>query len=395
VRLNLLVPLLGLALLACKTEPQADSATQLSPAARSFVHQALAPFAGDTLIDHHVHVIGLGNSGSGIEVNADMQSLSHPFKYTRFNSFLDAAGIDDLARADQQYIDILLSQIEQIEVPLKVVGLALDRHYLENGEPLAAETEIYVPNQYLVNLSETHPEQIIPAISLHPYRKDAVSELEKWSKKGVRVVKWVPNAMGIDPSSSLCDPFYQAMNRLDMVLLSHAGEEQAIDSQGRQHLGNPLLLRRALNSGVKVIVAHCAVSGKSIDLDDPEGKRVKNFDLFMRLFDDPQYEGLLYADISAMTLLNQVGDPLKTMLERQDLHARLLYGSDYPLPAVDILNNNTALKLWGIIAEEDLPLLQEIQSYNPLLYNLVLLRSIRHPETGARFSTDLFLNRIP
>jgi hypothetical protein len=38
------------------------------------------------------------------------------------------------------------------------------------------------------------------AASIHPYRKDALEELATWGKLGVRVVKWLPPAMGIDPS---------------------------------------------------------------------------------------------------------------------------------------------------------------------------------------------------
>ncbi len=380
---------------ACQVESDQAGTADFSPAAKVLIRDAFAPFKGDTLVDNHVHIIGLGNSSSGIEIHADMQSVIHPFKFTRFNYFLDAAGVEDKTQADEQYIVRLRYQMAGVPVPFQVLTLALDRHYLEDGEVDEAETEIYIPNQYVVDLSQQYAGQILPAVSIHPYRKDAVMALEKWAARGVRVVKWVPNAMGIDPASELCDPFYEAMQRLDMVLLSHAGTEMAIDSQGRQHLGNPLLLRRPLQAGVKVIVAHCAVSGKSIDLDDPQQAKVENFKLFMRLFDDPDYQDLLYADISAMTLLNQIGAPLKVILARPDLHTRLLYGSDYPLPAVSILNNNTALSYLGYLDRDILPALEEIQNRNPLLYNFVLMRSLEHPETGARFSEALFKNQIP
>jgi len=367
----------------------------LSPGAKALIQKTLEPFVGDTLVDNHVHIIGLGNSGSGIEIHADMRSVIHPFKLTRFNYFMDAAGVTDKTQADEQYIDNLISQMVNIPIHFQVLGLALDRHYLENGELDEDETEIYIPNQYVFELSQEFAGDIIPAVSVHPYRKDAIAELEHWANLGVRVVKWVPNAMGIDPSSEQCDPFYASMKKLDMVLLTHAGDEQAIDSEGRQHLGNPLLIRRALNAGVKVIVAHCAVSGNGNDLDAPEQDKVSNFELFMRLFDDPKYEDLLFADISAMTLLNQVGDPLEVLLSRPDLHSRLLYGSDYPLPAVSVLNNNAILSYLGFLDDDVLEPLKEIQSNNPLLYNFVLLRVLKHPETGAHFSEDLFRNRIP
>jgi len=66
--------------------------------------------------------------------------------------------------------------------------------------------------------------------------------------------------MGIDPASSRCDRFYEALVRTDTPLLTHAGEEAAVDSPAAQELGNPLRLRRALEHGVRVIVAHCATA---------------------------------------------------------------------------------------------------------------------------------------
>lgn len=382
-------------LLGCKSEISKNNPAELSLEAQSLINETLAPFQGDTLIDYHVHVVGLGGSGSGIEINSDMRSVIHPFKLTRFNYFMDAAGVEDETKADEEYLSNIIAQIGGFPVHFKVVGLALDRHYLESGERDDSETEIFVPNDYLLDLGQLFPDQIIPASSVHPYRKDAIAELEKVAARGTRFVKWIPNALGIDPSSELCDPFYEAMVRLDMVLITHAGDEHAVDSGGRQHLGNPLLLRRALDVGVKVIVAHCAVAGESIDIDDPELNEVDNFELFLRLFDDPKYEDQLFADVSAMTLLNQIGEPLEVMLSRTDLHHRLLYASDYPLPAVTILNNNSALSLLGFIDGDLVPVLSEIQRYNPLLYNFVLIRSLKHPETGVQFTEDLFRTRIP
>ena len=390
----LFLPIL-LSLSGCDTDlvPQIDKA--LSPQAQVLVDSACAPFKADTLIDHHVHILGLGNTPSGIEVHPDTRSYLHPFKLTRFKYFMDAGSVMDEAFADEQYLGYLLAQIQKMPVEFRVSGLALDRLYKENGDLDLDNYEIYIPNEYVVGLGQGYPDKIIPVISVHPYRLDAVAELEKWASQGVRVVKWLPNVQGIDPSSPLCDPFYAALERLDMVLLSHAGTELALDSRGRQHLGNPLLLRRALDAKVKVIICHCGTSGTSQDLDDPMGSETDNFSLFMRLFDDPGYEGFLFADISGMTLVNQVGNSLKVILARKDLHSRLLYGSDYPLPAVDILNQNYALSLLGYIDEDIVQELDEIQEVNPLLYSFVLMRFLKHPDTGVKISEDLFRNRIP
>ena len=139
--------------------------------------------------------------------------------------------------------------------------------------------------------------------------------------------------MGIDPSSPRYDAFYEAMARLNIPLLSHAGGEVALPSHVTQDVNNPLRLRRALDHGVRVIVAHCASLGSDIDLDKGlGGVRVKSFDLFTRMMEEPRYENLLFGDVSVITQTNRLGTLLTTVLTRNDWHPRLLNGSDYPLP---------------------------------------------------------------
>jgi predicted TIM-barrel fold metal-dependent hydrolase len=207
------------------------------------------------------------------------------------------------------------------------------------------------------------------------------------------MVKWLPNAMGMNPADELCDPFYQKMKELGLVLLSHGGEEKAVEAEEDQKLGNPLLLRRALDHGVKVIVAHCAGLGLNEDLDDPKRKLTDNFDLFLRLMKEKRYEGLVFADISAMTQFNRCLRPLATILSREDLHERLVNGSDYPLPAVNVLIRTGTLAKHGYITRAERAGLNEIYDYNPLLFDFVLKRTIRLPGTERRLPASLFLAR--
>ena len=41
-----------------------------------------------------------------------------------------------------------------------------------------------MPNQTIWDLSQKYPEIFTPTISVHPYRQDAIQELEKWAKLG-------------------------------------------------------------------------------------------------------------------------------------------------------------------------------------------------------------------
>src|SRR5207244_10183267 len=134
--------------------------------------------------------------------------------------------------------------------------------------------------------------------------------------------------------------------------------------------GNPLRLRRALDAGVRVVVAHCASIGQDRDFDRG-GEVVESFQLFARMMENPNYENHLFADISAMTQLNRAGPHLATVIERSDWHTRLLNGSDYPLPGVMPIFSVDYLVSLELVDEKAAPLLREIRLHNPLLFDFV------------------------
>ena len=343
------------------------------------------------LVDYHTHVAGIGK-GTDAFVNPKMLAWAHPFHRLKFKVYLSAGAVTNVEQADAQIVERLTRLITNIDGHGKHRLLAFDKNYNRDGTANLAKTEFYVPNDYVFALVAQHPNCFEPVISVNPYRSDALTELDRGAKGGARMVKWLPNAMGIDPGVELCDPFYQKMKELGLVLLSHGGEEKAVEAEEDQRLGNPLLLRRALDHGVKVIVAHCAGLGDNEDLDHPERKRVSNFDLFLRLMGEKRYEGLLFADISAMTQYNRIGRPLTTILQREDLHERLVNGSDYPLPAINVLIRTSTLRKQGYITTEERVLLNEVYDYNPLLFDIVLKRAIRLPGTDQRLPASIFMS---
>jgi predicted TIM-barrel fold metal-dependent hydrolase len=364
---------------------------RISQGASDLIKRSFDDVDPQRLVDHHVHIAGLGSNGSRAFVNAKMRTWKHPFHRLKFKVYMSSAGVGDEHRADAQLFQRLADLVANIPDHGKHRLLAFDKNYRPDGSANLEKTEFYVPNEYVFKLAEQHPDMFLPNISVNPYRPDAVAELEKWARRGARVVKWLPNAMGIDPSDPRCDPFYQKMKELDLMLLSHGGEEKAVEAEEDQKLGNPLLLRRPLDNGVKVIVAHCAGLGTNEDLDSPERPQAHNFDLFLRLMDDKRYEGLVFGEISAMTQFNRLGKPLRTILERQDLHERLVNGSDYPLPAVNVLIRTRPLVKHGYLGPSEADFLREIYDYNPLLFDFVLKRTMKLPGTERRLPAAVFM----
>ncbi|WP_130471061.1 amidohydrolase family protein [Candidatus Magnetaquicoccus inordinatus] len=340
--------------------------------------------------DCHAHIAGVGDSGSGIRIAKEMNSLLHPLSYLQRYFYLNAACVDQRpGQIDRSYIARLRHLLAEFPQGAKLLLLAFDLAHAENGQPLPEQSAFYVPNSFAHSLAKEYPDRFEWIASIHPYRLDAVEALQQAHAQGARAIKWLPPAMGIDPASARCQPFYAAMAKLDLPLLCHTGEEKAVAGLQQTAFGNPLRLRAALDSGVRVIMAHCASLGEE---EEEQGEqKVSSFSLFGQLLDDPQYRSLLFGDISAITLRNRHPSVLKTLLERSDWHHRLLNGSDYPLPGIIPLISPSRLANHDLLDPSAISLLNELQTYNPLLFDFVLKRQLR--SNGQRFPAQIFATR--
>jgi predicted TIM-barrel fold metal-dependent hydrolase len=375
---------------AFREQPE-DLGTTASPSARELIARAFEDVDSVGLMDFHTHVVAIGTSAAGAYVNPRMLSGVN-LDRLRFWIYESASGIRNRENADEEYVARLVRLARAIKPSSRYVLLAFDKHYNADGSVNESKTQLYVPNRYVFELARKHRDLFVPAVSIHPYRREALEELDTWARAGIKYVKWLPNAMGIDPADPAIEPYYLRMRRHGMVLLSHGGVEQAVEAGEDQRLGNPLRLRKPLDIGVRVIVAHAASLGECDDLDRAGGK-AGCFDLFLRLMDEPRYVGLVFGDISAMLQFNRMPVPFATVLNRPDFHARMVNGSDYPLPAVNGLIHTRALARDGFITAEERRALNEIYDYNPLLFDFVLKRVARHPQTRQRLSATVFTSK--
>jgi predicted TIM-barrel fold metal-dependent hydrolase len=365
-----------------------------------------AELAGDPLVraawsgidparvwDSHVHLVGTGDSGSGIVVHPGMNSLLDPAQYARRLFFMNGGCVHAAApgAVDGGYVARMRNLAAGLRRGARLLLFAFERTHDAQGRVLWDKTGFYVPNAYARDIARAYAE-FEWAASIHPYRADAVDALERAVAEGARAVKWLPPAMGIDPASPRCGAFYRALARLDVPLISHAGEERAVLGAEAHALGNPLRLRAALDAGVRVVAAHCASLGEDHDLDrGPNGPLVRSFALFARMMDSRAYAGRLFGDISAVTQRNRATDVLVTLLERQDWHARLVNGSDYPLPGVMPIFSVRDLVARGLLAPAAQEVLKAIRSHNPLLFDFVLKRALRW--NGKSFAASVFETR--
>ena len=363
------------------------------------VRDAWAGLDAAQVIDAHVHLLGVGDAinapapphadglpfenllTSSAGFNAAEGTWRWPLAQGQRAFFLNAACVS-APGIDRAYAARLKTLADDFPTGARVLLLALDGFHDEAGHADPARTQVWVGNDYCAAVARTVPERFLWAASIHPYRADAAAELTRVQALGARAVKWIPSAQGIDPASPKCDAFYAALAKLDLPLITHAGTERA--APGDDELGNPLKLRRALEHGVRVVVAHCASMGEGRDLDaGANGPAASNFKLFERLMDEPKSAGKLFGDLSALTQRARAGT-LRRVIERgaTDWNGRLLNGSDYPLPGIMPLFSTRGLAEAGLIAASTVEPLVQIRRRNPMLYDFVLKRLLK---AGDRF----------
>ena len=352
----------------------------------------LAAFDGlnpDNVWDCHVHLLGLGESGGGAWVTPKMQSAWNLRMYAQYRFYLNAACVDPgLKNVDRDYLLRLRALMADFPVGYRAMLMAFDRTHNEAGNPQPDRSALYLPNAYARDIADKHASRFAWVASIHPYREDAAEAVATCVGQGALAVKWLPPAMGIDPASPLCDRFFEAMVKHDLPLISHGGEERAVEGAHRPAFGNVLKLRRPLERGVRVVVAHCASLGRDIDLDKGvNGPEIDSFRLFERLMASSEFHGRLYGDISALPQTNRFGY-LEPILKHQEWAGRLLNGSDYPLPGVFPLFSVDAFVEKNWLKAEIGEHLKQVREGNPLLFDFLLKRHLRID--GLKFGHDVF-----
>ena len=341
--------------------------------------------------DSHVHLVGTGDSARGIEravwVNPHMDSYWHPILKVQKHFYMNGS-CASTKNVDKSIVQKKLELVQEMPAGFKLMLFAFDWFHDENGRPVPDKSIFHIPDEYAYQVAQSEPQAFEWVCSIHPYRADAVSALESAVQKGARAVKWLPQGMGIDPASPKCDAFYAACAKHNMPIICHTGRESAVQG-GSQDDGNPLKLRRALDAGVRVVLAHCASDGEDIDFEN-NNKKVKSFDLFLRLMDDPKYQHLVFGEISAITLFNHAWT-IEPLLKRTDLHSRLLNGSDYPLPGILPLISLKQLVAKNLLASEHVDFLKTLRIHNPILFDFSLKRLLRFE--GRSFPASVFQTR--
>ncbi len=289
------------------------------------------------IIDEHVHVAGRG------DIYQQDLFWSKLFENgIGFQALKILKGWSFKKVGDELMVNTLLKQANEASHVDHVTVLAFDNVYDVNGRcwghPDAPEDQVkstlYVSNRFVAGLCQNNP-KILLGVSVHPFRNDAMEELEKYKDKAV-LCKLMPSAHWVDfdnPSArEKLKKYYLKLAEIKLPLLLHTGVETSIPSSDKEKrydkYNNPRFIERALDLGVTVILSHCGCSYFDLLEDNFVSEALKLFEKQQTI--KPEWK--LYADISALFSPFRRRKILNTIFQKVPA-SRLIYGSDFPNPA--------------------------------------------------------------
>jgi uncharacterized protein len=279
------------------------------------------------LLDCHVHVSAC-TPGHGSMSQRLLESL--PFRLMRWKF-----GIEGNDEQSERHLESLLANTIAGAVELDAaVVLAFDAVHDGDGRLDQANTHLYVTNDYVVELAQKHPNMLFGA-SVHPYRKDAVAEVERCVRAGAVLLKWLPIVQNFNPADERCFPLYEALAHYKLPLLSHTGGEKTLPRLD-ESMADPMLLVPALQCGVTVIAAHCGTKSWWREPD-----YLPNFVRLAR-----EYENF-YGDTSALNVPAR-WYAWETLLNDAQLRTKIVHGSDWPiisLPRPNLLGASSSFEM--------------------------------------------------
>ena len=184
-------------------------------------------------VDMHVHIVGNGAGGTGCWLRV---TGWHRFMATMMLRQIGLPAAALRGNLDRLYVERLLELIRTSSLGAAVI-LAHDEVYYENGEVMQGVGSFHVPNDYVLSLARRHPE-FLPAVSIHPARKDALEELDRCLAGGAVMMKCLPNCHNIDCNDRRYAKFWERMAAAGLPLLAHTGGEHTVPVV-RRELSDP------------------------------------------------------------------------------------------------------------------------------------------------------------
>jgi|DewCreStandDraft_2_1066082.scaffolds.fasta_scaffold00588_31 predicted TIM-barrel fold metal-dependent hydrolase len=301
-------------------------------------------------VDVHAHLAGVGTGGSGCWV---APRFRRRWSFLLLRRLVGLRG--DEPDADARYAARLAALVRAAGLDA-AVALGFDAVVRPDGTEDPARTALVVPPAWVFAMAARHPE-LVPGPSIHPYRRDALARLDEAIDRGAVLIKWLPATQGMDPADARLAPFYRRLADAGVALLVHVGGKEHVLPELEPQLHDPERLRRPLEHGVIVVAAHSGAPAWPVDPDRTDALR-----RLLRAYPN------LWLDNSGLATPSRARHLLRFARD-DEIAARTLYGSDYPVPSWPLL-------AWRRLGRRALTLQRDP---NPVRRDLALKRALGYP----------------
>ncbi len=280
-------------------------------------------------------------------IDIHLHLLSKEVKFDRFfdrfavTFFAKKMGIDPkelIANPYSTYIKSITDGIRASEHISKTVLFGVDAKVDDRGRELHRDITVCATNEDTLKVYEANRDIIIPFFSINPMRPDALDLIDKYHELGFKGAKFLQNYWGVNTKERQYRTYFEKLKEKNIPLIVHIGSENSVESEKSCECIS--MLDHPLEVGVTTIAAHMALSYEPLGIFKALSQNPKNFnDEYHQLLEMLEDHDNLYADISA--LLTPIrAKALPHLSQQTQIHHKLLYGSDYPVPFTTIFNTH-------------------------------------------------------
>jgi hypothetical protein len=315
------------------------------------------------IIDMHCHVGLLGDK------YPQRGGFSEWYrKQLVYKTFLFFAGLEESKASDDNIREKIVEVISTCQLD-QVVCLALDPVYDDSGKRQEGRSNVWVDNDFILELQGSVKEKILFGASVHPYDPEFKNRVKKYRDKGAVLLKWVPSSQQINLADDRVKEALRFLaacrDRKPLPLLLHVGPEYAIPSsdsrtfsydflcwtfwdklrnllRGKKKWHRPQLkkihenLKAGLDEGAVIIFAHCGLPYFAPNLFRKVFEH-SDFKIIRRYLKEYPAEnsgnGRCYADVSACATPFRASyfEDIRKLPE-----SSLVFGSDFPTPVFEL-----------------------------------------------------------
>lgn len=266
-------------------------------------------------------------------------SFDRLYDKVAINLFAKKFGLDMDELKQNPYKAYINALTKNVRASLHVEKIALfgvDAKVDKSGKTLHRDKTVCASNDDVLSVYEKNRDIIIPFFSINPNRPDALDLVDYYYERGFKGAKFLQNYWGVDTRNKTYRPYFEKLKSLNLPLIIHVGSESSVHSY-KEYEGLDMLYQ-PLEIGINTICAHMALGYESKTILRSLSKKTRNFNHeYFALLELLKTHKNLYADVSA--LLTPVRAKVLRHLSRQnEVHKKLLYGSDFPVPYSTIYN---------------------------------------------------------